>query len=86
MLQSNSYNLNAWMYCSEYDFHMHVWNLTSWAEGKGIFPLSSLAGSAKKAEVEPNDPFYDFNYCIKDQPFEAILRTAGYIATGILGI
>lgn len=72
---------------SEYNFHMHVWNLTSWAEGKGIFPLSSLAGSAKKAEVDPKNPLSDFdNYMDKGKPFEAILRTAGYIATGILGI
>lgn len=75
------------MYYSEYSFHMYTWNITFWADGKGIPLFSDLAGSAKEAAVNSEDPFSDFNYYMQEnKPITAVLRTIAYMATGILGI
>ena len=71
------------MYYSEYSFHMYTWNITFWADGKGIPLFSGLAGSAKEAAVEPNDPFYDFNNVTG---IEGWLRMVAYFSVGALGI
>ena len=81
------YNFNAWMYYSEYNFHMHIWNLTWWAKDKDVFLFSYLANSASVAAVDSTDPFSDYNYYMeRNQPIMAILRTIAYMATGRLGI
>ena len=74
------------MYYSEYSFHMHIWNMTSWADGKDIRVVSGLANSAGEADVVPNDPFKDYDDLKDDDPIQAILRIGAYLLTGALGI
>ena len=71
---------------NEYNFHMYAWvGLKGWFGGSGI--LGTLAGTASEANVEANDPFYDYNYYIeKGDAFNAYLRTALYLAVGVLGL
>lgn len=84
--EQEKYNFNAWIYYNEYNFHMYAWaGLKGWFGGSGI--LGTLAGAASEANVEANDPFYDYNYYIeKGDAFNAYLRTALYLAVGVLGL
>ncbi len=78
------YNTNV--HIDKYNFHMYAWaGLKGWFGGSGI--LGTLAGAASEANVESNDPFYDYNYYIeKGDAFNAYLRTALYLAVGVLGL
>ena len=79
------FDFNAWMYYSEYNFHMHVWNGLNWFGLEGVF--SGYAERASEADVEANDPSYDYDhYMERDDPKNAILRTAAYFLVGFLGI
>ena len=84
--QQSTYNFNAWMYYSEYNFHMYAWLGLKGFYNKGGF-LGGLAEAAKEANVEANDPFYDYHYYIdRGDKFNAYLRTALYLAVGVLGL
>ena len=81
--EQDSYNFNALMYYSEYNFHMHVWNTCAFLRVENVFPISWLAGKAKEASVVPNDPSYDFYH---SGDFEKWLRMAAYFSVAALGI
>ena len=84
------YNFNAWMYYSEYNFHMHVWNNLSFLKLVNVFPFSWLAGKAASADVVANQPLYDLTeLCKTGKPLkiaEGILRIIAYLAVGSLGV
>lgn len=54
--QSNQFDKDAKSFFSEYSLHMYAWYITSWADGKDIPKLSSIAASARKADVIPHEP------------------------------
>ena len=65
---------------------MYSWaGLKGWFGGSGI--LGTLAGAASEANVDADDPFSDYNHYIKEgDAFNAYLRTALYLAVGVLGL
>ena len=79
------FDFNAWMYYSEYNFHMYAWGLLKgqYAEEPQNL-LESFASSASEADVEPNEPFYDYENVTSKAM--GILRTAVYMGVGILGL
>lgn len=81
--QQSNYNFNAWMYYSEYNFHMHVWNGLNLLGLEDSPTFSGFAGSASDANVQPNDPFFDFN---NTDGAKKWLRMISYFGVGSLGI
>ena len=79
MTQDQTYNLNAWRYFSEYNFHMYAWRAFGWALDKNIPLLSGWAKSAEDADVDPKD----FE---RDDHGQYTLRNLVYILVGLLGL
>ena len=52
MTEDQTYNLNAWRYFSEYNFHMYAWYMFGWAHNKNIFLFSTIAKGAYEADVD----------------------------------
>lgn len=50
--QEACYNVNAWRFYSEYNFHMYMWFATGWAHEKEIPLFSWLAKHTKEADVD----------------------------------
>ena len=84
--EKESYDFNAWMYYSEYNFHMHAWNGLNLLDLEKAPKLSEYAESARIAGVKPHDPFNDFEELKKDHPLEGVARIIAYMLTGMLGI
>ena len=81
--QQSKYNFNAWMYYSEYNFHMYAWNVLNLPYIREIDALSGIAEKARVAHVIPNDPLYDYYHT---DGYEKWLRMIAYFSVGILGI
>ena len=79
MTQDQTYNLNAWRYFSEYNFHMYAWYMFGWALDKNIPPLSDWADSAEDAYVDSKD----FE---RDDHGQYTWRNIVYILVGLLGL
>jgi len=52
--KEETYNLDAWLFQSEYSVHMAGWNVTGWAYGKGIPKISGYADQFVQAHVIPH--------------------------------
>ena len=75
-------DFNAWMYYSEYNFHMWaLYGLKGWYGESN--KLGDLAYAASEAAVEANDPFYDYYHT---DGYEKWLRMIAYFGVGILGV
>ena len=76
MTQDQTYNLNAWRYFSEYNFHMYAWRAFGWALDKNIPLLSEIANSASDADIDPHNFETGKNWW----------RNIFYILVGLLGL
>ena len=56
--QSETYDMNAWRFQSEYSLHMHLWNIVEPFQGKGIWLADRIGKSAIHAHIDPysHDP------------------------------
>ena len=64
---NNSFDYDAWIYYSEYNFHMYFWLALGWTEEKNLGQISKWAENAENAEIpEPgvDTPFRNFVYTI----------------------
>ena len=75
--KEDNYNINAWRYFSEYNFHMYAWLVTKskYTGKKGDGFLSDIAYSASSANVDPKN--------FEDGPNR--WRNIFYIGIGLLG-
>ena len=58
--KSETYDMNAWRFQSEYALHMHLWNIVEPFQGKGIWLADRIGTSAIHAHVDPSAPDPDW--------------------------